>query len=177
MPISEYIIKQKNEGKALIKKLCALIGYALLSAVLIFLILALAPPLLYIPFMLVAAALVALTVFATWRFLCIEYEIIISKDELCASVIYGKTIVRRLVLLTVKDINEIGDYDDSAYERLCNMSLQKNTVCVSSLSAPVIYYALYDDGKDHCVIYFETDERGISILKQQNPTSFKIAKK
>jgi hypothetical protein len=39
-----------------------------------------------------------------------------------------------------------------------------------------MYYAIYEDGKDRAVIYFETDERGLSILKQQNPSAFRAGK-
>jgi hypothetical protein len=48
------------------------------------------------------------------------------------------------------------------------MSLRKNFICVSSLSAPTIYYAIVDIEKDRSVIYFEADERAIKYLKQQN---------
>ncbi len=173
MPISEYIIKQSSRGTALVKKIAAIAGYVLFAALLCFAIFALSPPLLYLPFLLIAIALVALAVFVTWRFLCVEYEIVIGNGEFCASIIYGKTVVRKLLSLPINDLSEIGIYDDEAYQRLCALSLQKNLVCVSSMSAPIMYYALYDDGKDHCVIYFETNEHGISILKKQNSSAFK----
>ena len=177
MQTSEYIVKQKNEGKVLFKKIAAIFGYVLLFATLCILILALSPELLYLPFFLMAAALVAVTVFVTWRFLCVEFEIVIGNGELCATAIYGRSITRRLLAIPISDLSEIGIYDDSSYNRLCSLSIQKNLICISSLSAPVMYYAIYDDGKDRCVIYFETNERGLSILKQQNPSAFRAGKK
>ena len=173
MPISEYIVKQKNEGKALLKKVAAICGYILLFLILCILILALSPELLYLPFFLMSAALVAVTVFITWRFLCVEFEIVIGNGELRATAIYGRSVTRSLLILPIRDAIEIGAYDDDSYQRLCSLSIQKNLICISSLSAPQMYYALYDDGKDRCVIYFETNERGIAILKQQNPTAFR----
>ena len=174
MPVSEYIVKQKNEGAVILKKAAAIVGYVLLTVILAVLVISFAPALLLIPFLLISAAFVALVAFITWKFLCIEYEIVIGNGELCASVIYGRSFTRRLLRIDIGDLSEIGEYNDMAYARLCDMSLQKNTVCVSSLSAPVVYYAIYDDGKDRCVLYFETDERGISILRRHNLSAFKI---
>ena len=176
MPISEYIVKQKNEGAVLFKKIAAAFGYAILLAILQVLIFAFAPPLLYIPLLIMALAFVGVVVFVTWRFLCLEYEIVIGNGELCITVIYGRSITKRLISLPIASISEIGTYDDAAYKRLSSASLQKNYICISSLSAPEVFYAIYEDGKDRCVIYFETDERGISILKQQNPTAFRRSK-
>ena len=176
MPISEYIVKQRNEGLVLAKKVGAVCAYVLLFALLCFLILALSPELLYIPFFLMSIALVAVVVFVTWRFLCKEFEIVIGNGEMCISTIYARSLTRRLVAVEIKAFSEIGEYDDAAYERLCSMGLQKNFICVSSLSAPRMYYAIYEDGKERAVIYFETDERGLSILKQQNPIAFRAGK-
>lgn len=174
--MSEYIVKQKNQGKALFKKIAAVCGYVLLLGILDFLIFALAPPLLYIPLQIMAIAFVTVVVFVTWRFLCVEFEIVIGGGELCITTIFGRSVTKRLVSVPISSISEIGVYDDAAYEKLSAMSLQRNHVCISSLSAPEIFYAIYDDGKDRCVIYFETNERGISILKQQNPQAFRAGK-
>lgn len=176
MPISEFIVKQKSEGAVLYKKIAAIVGYFALAGILCLLILALAPPLFYLPFFLMAIAFVAIVVFVTWKFLSIEFEIFIGNGELCVSTIYGRSITRRLLCISIGELSEIGIYDDDAYEHLCAASLQKNYVCVSSMSTPVMYYATFDEGKDHCVLYFETDERGISILKQQNPTAARAGK-
>ena len=107
----------------------------------------------------------------------VEYEIVIGNGELYASVIYGRSITRRLLSLPIHDLSEVGIYDDEAYARLCSQSLQKNFICISSLSAPEIFYAIYDDGKDRCVLYFETDERGLAILKRDNPSAFRVKRK
>ena len=97
MPISEYIVKQRNEGLVLAKKIGAVCAYILLFALLCFLILALSPELFYIPFFLMSAALVAVVVFVTWRFLCKEFEIVIGNGEMRISTIYARSLTRRLV--------------------------------------------------------------------------------
>ena len=87
------------------------------------------------------------------------------------TVIYGKSIRRRLLSLEINSLSEFGYYDDAAYEKLCRTSLSRNFICVSSLAAPVIYYAIFDYKKERSVLYFEADERAIKYLKQQNSTA------
>ena len=171
----EYIVRQKTEGKVLFKKLAFILGYAVIFAALCIIIISFAAPLLHLPFILLACAFIAMAVFVSWRFTCVEYEIAVFGGELSLCVIYGKSTRRRLCCVTVNSILQIGEYDDAAYTRLSSMSLQKNHLCISSLSAPNVYYALFDDGNDRCVAYFDADERIIKALKQQNSSAFRAA--
>ncbi len=166
--VLEYIVKRKNDGTLLRARVAVIAGYILLFLILSGLILYLAPPLLYIQFFLLNVAFCSLVVFVSWRFVCPEYEIIFSGGEMTVTVIYGKSIRRRLLSLEINTLLEFGYYDDNAYEKLCRSSLRKNYICISSLSAPTIYYALFDIGKERSVIYFEADERAIKYLRQQN---------
>ncbi len=167
-PTLEYIIKQKTDGEVLLKKAFLIIGYILLFVVLAIVIISLSPPLLYIPFFALDIAFCAMVIFVSWRFFSIEYELIFGGGELVLTVIYGRSVRKRRLALALSSLSEVGAYDDGAYERLCAMSLQKNYFAVSSMSAPVMYYAVFDEGKDRCVLYFEADERAIKQIKQQN---------
>ncbi len=164
----EYIVKRRSEGKLLGRKIALIVGYIILLIVLAIVILNLAPPLLHIPFLLIDLAFCALVAYVSWRFTEEEYEIVLSGGEITATVIYGKSIRHRLLSIPINAIFEFGLYDDKAYEKLCRASLNKNFVCVSSLSAPTIYYALFSMGKDRAILYFEADERAIKYLKAQN---------
>lgn len=166
--VLEYIIKRKSDGSLLRARIFLIIGYVLLFFILTALVLYLAPPILYVQFFLLALAFCALVIFISWRFVCPEYEIIFSGGEMTVTTIYGKSIRKRLLCLPINSLLEFGYYDDNTYEKLCKASLRKNYVCVSSLSAPTIYYALFDAGKERSVIYFEADERAIKYLRQQN---------
>ena len=166
--VLEYIVKKKNEGALLAKRIALVIGYILLFLILAIVILNFSPTILQIPFFLLDAAFCALVAFVSWKFVSPEYEIVFESGEMNVTVIYGKSIRRRLLSCAVNSLLEFGYYDDDAYEKLCRMSLRKNFICVSSLSAPIIYYAIVDIGKDRSVIYFEADERAIKYLKQQN---------
>ena len=169
----EYIIKQKNEGKVILKKVAVVLGVILLFFIFAVVILNLSVPLLHIPFLVLDLALCAMAFFIAWKFVCIEYEIILCGGEITITTIYGKNVRKRLASVTVSDLSEVGLYDDAAYEKLCSLALRKNYICVSSLAAPVIYYALFDEGRDRCVLYFEADERAIKYLKSQNPSAIR----
>lgn len=172
-PTLEYIVKQKNEGSVIRNKIFAVLGYVFLLVTLALLIVNLASPLLHIPFLLLDVAFCAMVVFISWRFLCVEFEIVIGGGELSLTKLYGKSIRRRMASVPINSISELGTYDDAVYERLCAASLTKNYVCVSSMSAPTVFYALFDEGKEHCVLYFELDERGLKKLRLENPGAFR----
>ena len=172
-PTLEYIVKQKNEGRVIAKKVGLILSIVLIFFIFLILILNLSAPLLHIPFILLDIAFCAMVAFVVWRFVCVEYEIVFSGGEISLTLIYGKGLRRRLAHIPINSLSEVGLYDDAAYEKLCSASLQKNYVCVSSLSAPVIYYALFDEGKDRCVLYFEADERAIKYLRQQNSSALR----
>lgn len=169
----EYIIKKKNEGAVIRHKVMAILGYLFLFVTLALLIINLCAPLLHIPFLLVDGAFCAMTAFVSWKFLCVEFEMVIGGGELTLTKLYGKSIRKRMTNIPLTSIIEIGLYDDVAYEKLCSLSLQKDYVAVSSMSAPTIYYALFDEGKERCVLYFEIDEKGLKRLRQENPGAFR----
>jgi len=166
--VLEYIIKRKAEGALLAKRISLILGYIILFLVLAIVILNFSPTVLQIPFFLLDTAFCALIAFVSWKFVCLEYEIVLGGGEMNITVIYGKSFRHRILSLPINSLIELGHYDDAAYEKLCGMSLKKNFICVSSLSAPTIYYAIVDIGKDRSVIYFEADGRAIKYLTQQN---------
>lgn len=169
----EYIIKQKNKGSVIRNKVFAVFCYVFLFVTLALIIVNLSAPLLHIPFLLLDLALCCMVAFISWRFLCVEFEIVIGGGELTLTQLYGKSVRRRMTSIPLNSINEIGIYDDEAYKKLCASSLNKNYIAVSSMSAPTVYYALFDEGKDRCVLYFELDERGLKKLRTENPSAFR----
>lgn len=173
----EYLIKQKVEGVVLVKKAVLIFLYLFMPLSLTILILTYASPLVFIPLILLTVALDAVAILVSWRFTCIEYEIIIAAGELIISTVYGKRTRKQLCNLNLKDISEIGEYDDRSYNEINKLSLQKNFICVSSMSAPTVYYAIFDEDKDKCIIYFEADEKAISLLKKYNSSAFRAAER
>ncbi len=169
----EYIVKQKCEGKALLHRILLIFSYIIIFALASLAVIALSSPVLYIPFFLLIIAFVALLIFISWRFVCVEYELALYSGELSLSVIYGKNTRRRLLSLPVSTLREVGEYDGPAYGRISKLSLQRNYILVSSLAAPRIFYALFDIGEDKCILYFEASDSLLAALKTQNSAAFR----
>ena len=173
----EYIIKQKNEGKSLTRKIIAVLLYCAFAAISVALIFILAPLYFIIPCLLIAAAFFAIIIFVSWRFLCIEYEVVIGGGDLLITSIYGRSIRKKAVNVSVASIIEIGEYGDGAFEEISKLSLQKNYLCISSLSSPSMYYAIFDEDKDRSILYFDATSEAITLLKRYNSGAFRASDK
>ena len=173
----EYIIKQKTEGKALAKKIGFIAIYVIVFLVLASATLLFLPSNTYFIAFSVIIALTAFGIFVSWRFTCVEYEIVISGGELTVTLLYGKSISKRILSRTISSFSEIGEYDERAYEEISKLSLQKDHVCISSLSAPDVFYAIYDDEKDRCILYFDVTEEAKALLRKLNPSAFRASAK
>ena len=173
----EYIIKQKNEGKALTKKIVAVLIYSAFAAISVALISILSPIYFIIPFLIIAAAFLAIIIFASWRFLCVEYEVIIGGGDLLITTIYGRSIRKKTVNVSVASIVEIGEYGDGAFEEISQLSIQKNYLCISSLASPDMYYAIFDEDKERAILYFDATDEAITLLKRYNGGAFRASDK
>ena len=171
----EYIVKQKAEGGALTKKLGMIALYLVCGIVLLSVSMLLPPPDLRLPLLLISAAMEALLIFISWRYVCVEYEIIISGGDILITTLYGKGSRKTLINLAINSFSEIGEYDDEAYEEISKLSLQKNYLCISSLSAPCVYYAIFEEDKDRCILYFDADDRAAELLKKYNSGAFRAS--
>lgn len=172
----EYIIKKKAEGELLLKRIAAIVGYAVFFVVLTAFVLALLPSL-FIPALILICCLTALLIFITWRFLCIEYEILIANGDIVITKLYGKGSRKTVFTSSVSSFSEIGEYDDKAYEEISKLSLQKNHICISSLSAPDVYYALFEDEDGKGIIYFDAPARAVELLQKYNAGAFRASAK
>ena len=145
----------------------------MIAAILILLTVAFAPSALYLPIIMLIAAFTAFFAFVSWRFVCVEYEVIIGNGDIIFTAIYGKGFRKQLLNMSINSFSEIGEYDDKAYDAISRLSLQKNYICLSSLSAENVFYALFEEDKDQCIIYFDAPERAVELLKKENSGAFR----
>lgn len=173
----EYIVKQKAEGAVLMKRISLILAYVASAILLSVLNICFAPMALKPIIFVIIAVAVALAAFISWRFVCIEYEIVITGGELTITLIYGKSVSKRLLSRSVSSFYEIGEYGEETFDEISKLSLQKDYICVSSLSAPLIYYALFEEEGERQIVYFDVTERAATLLKQLNPSAFRAAAK
>lgn len=173
----EYIIKQKAEGSALVKRILMILAYLALAFILILFTIGFAPVELYVPIIMLSLAFTAFIAFVTWRFVCVEFEVVIGGGDIIITTIYGRGFSKKLLNRQIGGFSEIGEYNDKAYEEISKISLQKNYLCLSSLSAPDVYYALFEDEKDQCILYFDAPEKAVELLKKNNSAAFRVSEK
>ncbi len=173
----EYIIKQKNEGAVLFKKIGLASSYAAVAVLLSILNLAFAPEELMLLFFAIIAIIIGVAVFVSWRFVCIEYEVIISGGELTITTIYGKSFSKTMLTKSINAFSEIGEYDESSYGEISKLSIQKDYVCISSLSAPTIYYGIFEEENERHILYFDVTEKAVSLLKKSNSSAFRASER
>lgn len=173
----EYIVKQKCEGKFLAKNILIVLGYIALALLLAVLTIALCPQELLIPIMIVAITVVVTVIIFTKKFFTVEYEYEISSGNIEFVTIYGQTSRRHTLSVDLKAFSEIGIYDDDASERMSRVTVNRNYIYISSLSSPNIYYALFDDGEDKCILYFEAPDEAVSLIKKYNPSAINNARR
>ena len=173
----EYIIKEKTEGKALLKKIALAVGYVALALILSALNISFAPEELRLLFFALIAAAVAFVAFVTWRFVCVEYEVIISGGELTVTAIYGKSVSKKIISKSLNSFSEMGEYDDRAYGEISKLSLQKNYLCISSLSAPMVFYAIFEEESERHILYLDVTEKAADLLRKQCASAFRASDK
>ena len=167
--VIEYIIKPKNKGKKLLFKVLSVAAIAVVCSSAILLMLNALPFQFFMPASLVVLCISVALGFVILNLLSVEHEIAIGRNELSVVNIYGKRWRRPVLDLTISEINEIGIYDDSAYERLSHRPIRKFIYCVSDFDMSEIYYALFELDGESAMLCFEADERVIARLRSINP--------
>jgi hypothetical protein len=110
-------------------------------------------------------------IFFTWRYLSQEYEYSMTSGYMTFTVIYGGRSKKKKLEVCIKDMKEIAPYDEAACARLESRNLKKDYLFISSLDAPDMYYAVFDqDGEDQ-VVYFEATKKALQILRFYNPVT------
>ena len=87
------------------------------------------------------------------------------------TVIYGGRSKKKKLEVCIKDMKEIAPYDEAACARLENRGLKKDYIFVSSLDAPDMYYAVFDQEGEDQVVYFEATKKALQILRFYNPVT------
>ncbi len=160
----EFVVTQKVEGSALLKRILGIIGIVLGFLVPFVLLCVFNIPqfvavlvLIYLPF-----------VVFIWRFFKIEFEYSMTSGVMTFSRVYDSKSRKKLFEVTIKDFREIAPYTDEAKAHLEALPLDESHVFVSSLSAPDIYYAVFEEDQELHVVYFEATENALHILRYYN---------
>lgn len=168
----EFVVSQRSDGLLKAKKItavCCYIAFGLLLFTLLFISKL---------FQLIALLPIAewLLIFLTWRYLNVDFEYSMTSGVITFTKIYSNRTRRQILKLTIKDIKEIAPYTDEAITHLEALLLKDDHIHVSSMAAPDIYYAVFENDKDKLeVVYFEATAKALSIFKFYNSSTKIVA--
>ena len=170
----EFAVHQKIQGKYLLARIALITVYVLyiVGGLLIAIntafaaLFALAPLTLWI------------IVFFTWRFTDVDYEYSITSGELTFAKIYGNRMRRRVLKLELRSASVIAPLDNAEHSAKAETWRPERAYsAVSSMSAPDIYYILFEDGskgkkdKKRAIFYFEATAKALQICRFYNPSA------
>ena len=169
----EHIVKQKVEGSLLVRKVCLVIAYIMLFTLPSFLVLSLCPMSLVIPLIIIIASITVVAYLMTWKYTSVEFEYSIFGDTISFVSIYGKKSRKGKLDVTIKNFSEIGKYTDASEKHLEEVVIDRDYLFISHLLAEHLYYGLFDEDGEKCIVYFEATDKAISLLKKYNPSAFR----
>lgn len=161
-----YGVKKKVEGNYAVKRTLMIVGYILfvLGYAIFFISMNILPIIALLP------VLTWILIFFTWRFVSIEYEYYILDGEFRMLEVYGAKSMRELCRVRVSAMKVIAPYRRYIDKDRADAIPAANRIeSVSSMSAPDIYYGIFEDsnGEDF-VVFFEVTEKTLKVLKYYN---------
>ena len=160
-----YGVKKKNDGPLLLKKALLILAYLAFVMIFAAFCFGLILPVKLPPLFALVIVFTAIIVFFTWRYVQVEYEYIILDGEFRMLEIFGAKQMRELCKLRVSAMKKIAPYRDEFKSDADALPADARILSVSSLSAPDVYYAIYDDNGSPRVVFFEATENTIKILR------------
>lgn len=165
----EYIVKKKTEKGLMSKKLWCILGYIMLAFIMtVICVRLLYGSLLIIPAAVMAIGVEVLVIFFSWRFTNTEFESTIEAGTLSISTIRAGMHRKLSFEMDICSFSEIGLFTADASEMLCKRQLARDSIFISSLDSDNIYYALYTEDSDTCIVYFETTPEAFLYIKKIN---------
>ncbi len=168
----EFVVSQRIEGKWLLARIGMITLYVCfaLGVLLAGISYKVLPPLALLP------VFTWILVFATWRFVSVDYEYSITSGELVFSKIFGNRSRRTVLRLTLRDAVRIAPLENEQEVARANAYRpEREFSAISSPKAPDIYFILFEyatGGKEkhRAIFYFEATQRALQICRFYNPS-------
>ena len=167
----DKIISVSDEGKIRLKKMLAVVGYAIFFS--LWLIFALNNTSILVPAIIAGVLCTVILMLATWKYFNVEYEYSIWYGSFELAKIYAKKKRKELLSAELKELLLIAPATDEYVKKAMHFEPKDIFFAVSSKNAENIWI-LVTGGKDEprYLVYFEADERSLAMLRQANPTVF-----
>ena len=167
----ERVVKARNTGKRLAVKISVILAYVIVAV--LFLIAAVSNLKNVLPILAIGALVTFALIKITWKYLQLEFEYSFSYGTLCISKIYGKSTRRQMVEADIKSLLMVAPATKENIDKAERLEAEDRIIAVSSEAAENIWLALTGDKDERrLLVFFEADERSLSILKAVNPYAF-----
>ena len=115
----------------------------------------------------------ALIVLITWKYLFLEYEYSFCQNTLTISKIYGKRKIKTLYDTDIQKLLLISEATDENIQKAEKLQPEDRIIAVSSeYSNNIILLVSGVENEPRMLIFIESDERILSILKKNAPFAF-----
>lgn len=167
----DKLIKVSAQGKIKLKKILAVIGYALFfSAWLIF---ALSTPEALVPIAAAGILCTVILILISWKYFDIEYEYSIWYGSFDVAKIFSKKKRKELISADIKEMLIIAPANEEYTNRAYHFDPNEIIYATSSKQAENMWLFV-SGGKDkpRVLVFFEADERSLNMLRLGNPSVF-----
>ena len=161
----EFVVSQKMEGKWVVRRVLAVMGYILFA--LAFFTVGIVTRL-GVPMLALTPLFLWMLIFFTWRYTRPEYEITTVSNSLRFAIIYGSRTRRPQLEVEFRKMQKIAPLDETGRADVARFKPDKTYCAASCMTAPDLYYAIWEEEKTHCVFYFEVTEQLLKICKYYN---------
>lgn len=162
----EYVVSARKKPSYRLARALVLVGYVLYVVVLFtvgFATSILAPMLAIVPLT------TWILVFATWRYVSVEYEYSLTGGVMTLSKIYGGRTRRRIAEIVIKDATLIAPFEGDYIAQAERYAPERTVDLTADLQRPNVYIMLYETAESRRgILYFEATEKALRILYYYN---------
>lgn len=162
----EFVVSQKLTGKWLAYRILAVVGYVLF--VVGFFILGTTLFKFFLPMIALTPIFLWMLIFFTWRYTRPDYELTTVSNTLRFTVVYGNRTRRPQLEVEFPRMRKIAPLDEAGEAEIQRYAPEKVYCAASSMDARDLYYALWEEDKKTCVLYFEATTHLLKICKYYN---------
>lgn len=161
----EFVVSQKLTGKWMTCRVLAVIGYVLFAV--LFFTLGVTSRLL-LPLIALTPIFLWMLVFFTWRYTRPDYELTTVSNALRFTIVYGNRTRRPQLEVEFSRMQKIAPLDEAGQAAIKYFSPDRVYCAASSMDAPDLYYAIWEEDKKRYVLYFEATTHLLKICRYYN---------
>ncbi len=159
----EFVVAEKAEGSRKLKKILG--RGAMLAVIVVFVAFTFimnVPALAILPLSLLAVVL------GVWKMFNVELEYSMTSGYITFTRIYGGRSRKKILDLTIKDMQAIAPVTDSTTADLSAHGVEKTYMFASHSTADDMYYAIFEKDGIKCAVYFEATQKALHIFHYYN---------